>query len=189
MNDPVNHTDPTGKVVEIDAAADVRRLKAMLTETMRRPTGRADVMAVIHDPNHTLRVTSGSLNSPAQVQTSMRTRGSANMTFGRTVPTGNVQLQPNGTGQFVVTGSTMTMDTSAISQRHPDRSGTTTTAHEFQHVNDLRAGGVTQMQSGDVPTSATGPAEQHGQTVAEEQTDLTRAQARQLVDQLIPVRP
>ena len=189
LNNPINHTDPTGKVVEIDAASNIARLKAYLTETMRRPTGRADVMAVINDPNHTLRMKSGTLNSPAQVQMSMSTHGSATMTFGRTAPAGNVQLQPNGSGQFVVTGSTMTIDTNAISQHHPDNSGVTTTAHEFQHVNDLRSGGVTQMLSGDAPTSATGPAERHGQTVAAENPDLTRAQARELVDQLILVRP
>jgi len=189
MNNPINQTDPTGKVVEIDANADVRRLKLFLTETMRRPTGRADMMAVINDPNHKLRMTSGSLNTPALVQMNMRTRGSASMTFGRTVPNGNVQLQPNGTGQFVATGSTMTIDTNAVSQHHKDRSGVTTTAHELHHVNNLRAGGVAQMQQGDVPTSATGPAEQHGQAVATERADLTAAQASALVDQLIPVRP
>jgi hypothetical protein len=36
LNNPINHTDPTGKIVEVDASADVNRLKAMLTETMRR---------------------------------------------------------------------------------------------------------------------------------------------------------
>jgi RHS repeat-associated protein len=189
MNNPMNHTDPTGKVVEIDANADVRRLKVFLTETMRRPTGRADVMAVINDPNHKLRMTSATLTSPAQVHMNMQSHGSASITFGQTVPNGNVQLQANGTGQFVVTGSTMTIDTNAVSQHHTDRSGVTTTAHEFDHVNDLRAGGVAQMKSGDLPSSATGPAEQHGQKVAAERTDLTAAQARQLVDQLIPVRP
>jgi hypothetical protein len=119
----------------------------------------------------------------------MQNHGSASVTFGRTVPNGTVQLQPNGTGQFVVSGSTMTIDTNAVSQHSPDRSGVTTTAHEFDHVNDLRAGGVAQMLSGDVPTSATGPAEQHGQAVAAERPDMSATAARQLVDQLIQVRP
>jgi RHS repeat-associated protein len=189
LNNPINHTDPTGKVVELDANADVRKLKVFLTETMRRPTGRADVMAVVNDRNHKLRVTSGRLTSPAQIQMNMRNHSSASITFGTTVPNGNVHLQPNGTGQFVVTGSTMTIDTNAVSRHHADQSGVTTTAHEFDHVNNLRAGGVAQMLQGDVPTSATGPAEQHGQAIAAERPDLTAAQARALVDQLIPVRP
>jgi hypothetical protein len=189
MNNPMSHTDPTGKIVEIDAAADVRRLKAFLTETMRRPTGRADVMAVINDPNHKLRMTSGTLTSPAQLHINMQNHRSTAVTFGRTEPSGTVQLQPNGTGQFVVSGSTMTIDTNAVSQYHSDRSGVTTTAHEFDHVNDLRAGGVAQMLAGDVPASATGPSERHGQAVAAERPDMTAAQVRQLIDQLIQVRP
>jgi hypothetical protein len=45
------------------------------------------------------------------------------------------------------------------------------------------------MEAGDVPTSATGPAEKAGQAVAAEKPDMSPKDARNLVDQLIPVRP
>lgn len=83
----------------------------------------------------------------------------------------------------------MTFDPNAISKAHPDKSGATTAGHEFTHANDLRTGGVAAMNAGDVPTSATGPAEQAGQTIAAEKTDMSKKNARKLVDQLIPVRP
>jgi hypothetical protein len=45
------------------------------------------------------------------------------------------------------------------------------------------------MQAGDVPSSATGPSEQHGRAVAAEKPDMTLKDALKLVDQLIPVKP
>jgi uncharacterized protein RhaS with RHS repeats len=190
LNNPLKYVDPDGRDAEIAAGSDVRAVKAYLTELARRPTGRAQLMAVVNDPNFKLRMTTAALTSPSLLARSAQQRTPVTATFGQVVPTGKVQQPaPGAPGQFVVTGGTMTFDPNAISRAHPDKSGTTTAAHEFHHANALQTGGVAAAQAGDHPTSATGPAEQHGQQVAAEKPDMSKKDARKLVDQLVPVRP
>lgn len=189
-NNPVLKIDPDGRDAEIASSSNVNAVKAYLTELMRRPSGRAQMTQIINDRNFKLRMETATLTSPALIQQSIRQKTAINATFGQVVPTGNVQQPaPNAPGQYVVTGGTMTFDPNAISKAHPDKTGTTTAGHELNHANALRTGGVTAMLAGDVPTSATGPAEQAGKTIAAEKPDMSKKDARKLVDQLIPVRP
>lgn len=189
-NNPILKVDPDGRDAEIAASSNVNAVKSYLTELMRRPSGRAVVTAIVNDQNFKLRIGTGMLTPPALIQQSLQQKTKIQATFGQVVPTGNVQQPaPGAPGQYVVTGGTMTLDPNAISKAHPDKSGATTAGHEFTHVNDLRTGGVAAMSAGDVPTSATGPAEQAGQAIAAEKTDMSKKDARKLVDQLIPVRP
>jgi RHS repeat-associated protein len=188
LNNPILNIDPDGRDEEIAANSNVEAIKTYLTELVRRPGGLAQFMAVVNDHNFKHRMTTGPLTAPAEIALAVQQRGKIDATFGETVPTGKVQQSSTGApGQYVVTGAITTFDPNAISRLHPDPSGTTTAAHEYDHVNALQTGGVAAAHAGDVPTSATGPSERKGRAVAAERSVMTPQDARKLIDQYVRV--
>jgi RHS repeat-associated protein len=189
-NNPIVLIDRDGRDAEIAASSNVRAVKAYIAELMRRPSGRAQIMAIVSDPSFKLRIETAALTSPAEIQMSRQLRRPITATFGQTVPNGVVQQSaPGAPGQYVITGGTMTFDPNAIANLHPDPSGTTTAGHEFDHANALQTCGVPGLKEGDIPTSATGTSEQRGKAVAAEPPDITGEQARKILEELIPVKP
>ncbi len=84
---------------------------------------------------------------------------------------------------YKVLGADVTIDPKAIAFGHEDKTGVATVNHERFHGDDIRAGlSVAEVGKGDLPSSATGPAAQHGAAMASEQADLTAVEAEELLD-------
>ncbi len=186
---PIKYIDPDGQDIEIAGAANVAAITSYLTRMAMRPSGRADILKISNDHSFKLRIDSGVLTKPAQVAFDKQTKGKAEITFGQTTPDGHVQLSATtGKGTYVATGAIMTIDPNAVTAWHSDKSGATTIAHEFYHALDIQAGKTETLKNGDSPTSATGPAERRGQAVASERTDMSEADAKKLIQAIIPVK-
>ena len=179
-NNPLKYVDPTGYTIAL-AGENTSKIKEYLIKTAMRPTGRQDIKNIAENKSFHLTLQEHSYTSPARIFQIKASRQETQVTFGKTVPTITVD---HATQESSVNSATMNLDTKAIESLHPDRSGVVVTAHEFYHANDLAAGkSMAEVELGDTPTSATGPAEQHGKDVAAEQPDISEEEAEQLVNQ------
>jgi hypothetical protein len=81
----------------------------------------------------------------------------------------------------------MEIDSSRIRRYHADPSGATTVVHEFHHAPAFKNGGDPVL--GDLPSSATGPAEIEGQRVAAEEPDISEADAVKIYLEILSEPP
>jgi RHS repeat-associated protein len=152
-----------------------------LVHDVMKPTYRADFLRIANSPRE-VRLTSGHLS------------GNGSIAFARpgdivSVHAGDTGIVAGTSGKTVQT----TLDVGAIQSGakfttglNPgaiDPTGQTTVAHETYHVDTLLFGTQADYENGDKKTSQTGPAQQFGETVFNEQADRTEDEARAIVDQ------
>jgi len=175
LQNPLHYIDPNGKWIEVATDGNARAVKDMLVRTAMRPSGRGRLAKVASDPGFLARYKDSRMNSAGAILLALKVGTSVNVIFGQTTP-----IVTNG----VVKGATVELDTSAIARIGRDKSGVTTTAHEQYHVSDIQAGKTSAaVGAGDLPTSATGPAEEFGQAVAAEKPDISKKEATKLVEE------
>jgi len=175
LNNPLSFVDPDGRTISV--AADARNpgvLRQMLIETIRRPTGRADIARFAANKNFHVVYTEGSLNKPSEIMAARQ---------GKTqeIQRGRTKISKGPDNQR--SGAVVTLDSTGIGVVNPQDNGVLTTAHENYHVGDVASGkSAVEILDGDHPLPSTGPAAQHGESVAEEATDLSEAAANELLD-------
>lgn len=163
QNNPLSHTDPNGmNKIQVHLRGDHEFLRAQLIEMVIRPTGRAMLAEV------TLSQVTVNLIEAQKPETTEMFQGlpGLNHDFAKTTP-----ITPTGDIYMV-------MDSKAIQSSHyEDKTGLTTLAHEFKHALD-RVRGLPEFvaQSGDAPTSGTGPAAAQGRKVKQETPDWNKSQ-------------
>jgi RHS repeat-associated protein len=172
---PVIFLDPNGRWVKLSTGGKSASLKAALVQLVRRPSGRAHLATYANDPTKSVAFREERMNSPANQKLENRSTGKTTHHWGNT------------SGRAVVddeTIVTVSVDMTEVKTSHPsDNSGVTTIEHEMYHVDDVHAGKSTEeLQLGDSPTNMTGPAEQAGEAVFQEEPTLSTAEAEAIVD-------
>lgn len=82
-----------------------------------------------------------------------------------------------------VGGAKVVIDSSVLRFHPRDSSGTATASHELYHATDLAAGkSYGEVKQGNLPTSASGPAEGFGLSVLSEMPDMTPAEASEILN-------
>ncbi len=150
---------------------------------LRRPSGRATLSPIASSRTFTLTIGDKRLNSPETMRLLRRGGTSVEAKFGVTTPRTRIPAA----GQFVHTGAEMRLDTSAIRGYHPtDTTGVTTVGHELHHTTaTFNQKSFTEIRVGDMPTSATGPAEAAGAALLAEDPDISKREARELLESLL----
>lgn len=178
-NNPLKFADSNG--LDFTLAPGLSRQEARFIRNafvglVRRAGGRSLFQRLEADPRRIV-VGIGSLNDPSDIRTARFMRTAVNLTFGETTfrnpATGTVSIM---------------LDIGAIREfarrTHGaiDPGGITTSAHEIFHVNAGLNSDVTTFRAGDLPTSATGPAQQFGEAVFGERPDISKSDAGAIVD-------
>jgi RHS repeat-associated protein len=177
---PLKYIDPDGRTIRISTSNESENIRLFLVRTLMRAGGREKIIALANDRSFTVTFRDDRINSQAAIVVAMNRKSNRNLQFGATTP-----------ANFVVNGqesrgATINIDTKAVQMAHKDRTGVTTTAHESFHAVGVQQGlPQDELQAQDEPTNERGPAGQFGDSVAEEEPDLSEQQAGELLDDLL----
>ncbi len=181
IGNPLRFVDPNGQRLALAAGGDENGLRKVLTALLIRPTPRRMLQQLAASKDFTATWGTKSITPRAKVAMDEKNRRLPRITFALTTPLGS-----HRTGSWVASGAIVTLDISMIADRHSDKTGTTTAAHELSHVMALFDGAsLKEFQAGDVPDSETGPAAQAGKAMAAEVPDMSQTDAGFLLDQLL----
>ena len=137
-------------------------------------------MTVAQNTNFNLVITDARLQSSSDAQLAKKQGGS--VLFENIPRSGAVDR--NGDGK--IDQLQMQMDTKAVKTAHDDPSGVTTTSHALHHATAvMNSGSYDAGLLGDQPTSASGPAAQFGKGVAAESPDISKKEAKKIVEENI----
>lgn len=181
---PLKYVDPDGLDIKLSTENNSADLRTFLVRTIMRPSGRANIMKLAKDSNFTTTFKDVRINSPAMLRAHQAGKSGSGPTAGDTNP---YTVKIDGVENR---GAIVRIDTVAVQQAHPDRTGVSTTAHESTHAVGAQSGlSDDQLAAQDKPTNDKGEAEQFGKKVSAEQPDMTQEEAETLLDELLKGRP
>lgn len=175
--------DPDGRTISVE---DDTALRNAIIESIRRPSGRAEIEPAALDKHFHTNVREGKLGplDESGARTSQAAKATlvrkhklpaADITFGETTFT---VRRSGGTTQTV--GADIVIDTTAVRLGHPvNKQGVATVVHEFHHEEAGRNGRDPAL--GDKPDAASGPAARYGSAAAAERPILSRKAAEKLL--------
>ncbi len=177
-NNPLKLVDQNGLWWSL-AANEPRRawIRNAAVEFVRRPSGRAEFLRVASSRTE-VDLASGSLNSKAAIEQKIKNQQNPNVTFGQTTSEGAFHLKVT----FDVGAHDDYANRTQGTSGQVDPQGVTTFGHEGYHVTTAIFD-PSKYGQGDVPTSETGPAMRSGQAIYGETPDISREEARRMVDQ------
>lgn len=157
-------------------------MKRFLVQIAMRPSGRAALQALDANKRFTTTFQDKAISSTAVVRNLVKTGGSAQMTLGTTAAVSAQDAQ----GNVTYTGAVVSVDTNAVKQVGHDKTGVTTMVHEIYHATDFQQQkSYSEVAKGDKPTAATGPAEAFGKSVSQEKPDISKKEAKKVVEEML----
>jgi hypothetical protein len=166
--------DPDGKTIRIARTGNWKKIRQYLISLIQRPSGRKHLATLAEAKDFDVVYRDTAITSRPKLRQIQESHQKAKVTFGSTHPVG---VDGNYSGAIV------NIDTYAVSQLHPDKSGVTITDHENYHAQDmLEQKPLAEVAKGDFPSSETGPAERQGRQTAAEQPTMSRKDAEKLLD-------
>ncbi len=162
-NNPTRFVDTDGLQIKIANGQGATQLRTLLIETLTRPRGRAKLRRLARNKNETFtfKAKQFQVNVASRRTLSRNPSASVAINFGQTAR----RLTQSKEGSST-TGADITLDLSAIRDFHADSTGLRTVNHEIYHAADIESGlPDSEVQKGDQPSSATGPANDYGLNV------------------------
>ncbi len=177
---PVNANDPDGKKIRIGTTGNARAIREYLVNLMTRPSGRAHLQELAKAKDFEVVFRDKHITSRAKLAQIKHSHLVMHLAFGKTRPIFD------SSKQRLYSGAEISIDTTAVEALHYDRSGVAITDHEIYHAQDmLQQKPLEEIRKGDLPTSDTGPAEVQGRATASEKPDISKAEAREMLNELL----
>jgi RHS repeat-associated protein len=184
VGNPIKYLDPDGRNIALAADRTSRKLRLPLVRAIQRPSFRASFIQIATTDRFTVNLSAGEVANRRELLKA-RMGEDADLKFARGLP----KVEND-----VLTGVDLTVDLAAVALHPSDRTGVKTLGHEFDHLTRLLDGLVSGSDwakawqtalEGDLPDAATGPSALAGGAVFNETPDLTRDEAREILERYL----